>query len=111
MSKAELIQLIYGALLVALGAPGFWQYIVSPFIDKHRKKKNPRDMAMIGLLHEDLWDASVYYKNRYKETGKGLSQARYNYLEEYIYGPYRDLGGNADAEEIMKDLHGLIDER
>lgn len=108
MTKADIF---YGLSVVILGAPGFWQYFVSPFIDKHRKKRDPRDMAMVGLLHEDLWDASVYYKNRYKETGKGISQARYNYLEEYIYGPYRDLGGNADAEDIMKDLHGLIDER
>lgn len=108
MSKAEFF---YGIAIVVLGAPGFWQYFLSPIIDKRRKKVSPRDAALIGLLHEDLWDAGVYYRNRYKDTGKGISQARYNYLETYIYGPYRELGGNADAEDIMENLHGLIDER
>lgn len=108
MTKTEII---YGLAIVILGAPGFWQYLLNPLIDKIRKKRSPQDRALVGLLHEDLWDAGIYYRNRYRDTGKGISQARYNYLEEYIYGPYRDLGGNADAEEIMEDLHQLIDER
>lgn len=108
MTRTEVI-LAFATLVV--GAPGFWQYFVGPFIDRHRKKKSPQDRAMIGLLHEDLWNVGVYYRKRHQETGKGISQARYKYIDEYLYGPYKDLGGNADAEDIMADLHSLIDEQ
>ena len=108
MTKAEII---YGLVIAIFAAPGFWQYFISPLIEKRRKNVDPRDAAMIGLLHERLWDEWIKYRNRKESTGKGLSLARFNYLEENIYGPYKALGGNADAEDIMNDLRSLIDER
>lgn len=108
MSKTDLF---YGLALVILGAPGFWQYVVSPFIDKRRKKVTPQDAALIALLHERIYDESEYYQKRFDDTGEGISKARFEYIYQHIYQPYRSLGGNADAEKHINKLRDLIDER
>ena len=107
MTKTEIF---YGLAVIALSAPGFWQYFISPLIEKRRKKISPQDAALIGLLHERLHDEWRYYKKRFDE-GRGISKARYEYLDEHIYGPYKALGGNSNADEMMKDMFNMIDER
>lgn len=108
MTKTEIV---YGLMIVILGAPGFWQYAIDPIISRFRKKAPPQDRALIGLLHERILDEHEHYKKQWTETGNGISRARYEYIETHILQPYLDLGGNSDATKLVNELKEFIDER
>ena len=58
------------------------------------------------LLHEKLVaQCEVYLDKGY------ISEGQYRDLDEYIYQPYRNLGGNGTGEEYMKRVQALIFER
>lgn len=77
---------------------------------EQNEKRDIRDAAisagMVGLLHEKLFDATEHYR----KAGH-ISEARYQYLKKHIFEPYKELGGNDNAEELMEELKSLIDDR
>ena len=69
-------------------------------------RRSAERAALLGLLHEKLVaQCEVYLDKGY------ISEGQYRDLDEYIYQPYKNLGGNGTGEEYMKRVQALIFER
>lgn len=88
-------------LLTIVGAvfasSGFWAYI-----QKKISVHDDRTKMLIGLGHVQITSLSMkYIKQGY------ITQEEYENLHEYLYTPYKKLGGNGSAERIMKEVDKL----
>jgi hypothetical protein len=92
-------------ILAIFASTGFWA-CVQAVILKHMDRRSAERAALLGLLHERLVDqCEVYLDKGY------ISEGQYRDLDEYIYKPYRNLGGNGTGEEYMKRVQELIFKR
>ena len=51
-------------------------------------------------------DRVIYLGGRYIQRG-GITKDEYENLYDYIYLPYKALGGNGTAEKVMEDVKNL----
>ena len=51
-------------------------------------------------------DRVIYLGGRYIQRG-GITKDEYENLHDYIYLPYKALGGNGTAEKVMEDVKNL----
>lgn len=92
-------------VLAIFASTGFWA-CVQAVILKHMDRRSAERAALLGLLHEKLVaQCEVYLDKGY------ISEGQYRDLDEYIYQPYKNLGGNGTGEEYMKRVQSLIFER
>ena len=92
-------------ILAIFASTGFWACVQAVLL-KHMDRRSAERAALLGLLHERLVDqCEVYLDKGY------ISEGQYRDLDEYIYQPYRNLGGNGTGEEYMKRVQALIFER
>ena len=97
------------AIIVAIFAStGFWSFISSRFQAKDTKKsaenmelKKQSDMLK-GLGHTYI----IALGTRYIERGY-ITKDEYEDLHDYLYVPYKKLGGNGTAEKIMVEVDKL----
>ncbi len=80
-----------------LASSGFWAYI-----QKKHESKDVKTQVLLGLGHDRI----VYLGLKYIERGS-ITQDEYENLRDYLYEPYRKLGGNGTAEKIMKEVEKL----
>lgn len=80
---------------------GFWAF-VSLLVQRHDAKLNARDKILLGLAQKQIIeDAEHYLAQGY------ITAAQYKSLNEYLYRPYKELGGNGTAEKIMMKIDKL----
>ena len=92
-------------ILAIFASTGFWAF-VQALVLKRMDRRSAERAALLGLLHERLVDqCEVYLDKGY------ISEGQYRDLDEYIYTPYKNLGGNGTGEEYMKRVQELIFER
>ena len=84
---------------------GFIQFLIT----RHDNKKNAEDEkishimnALRGLGHDRI----LYLAQSYIERGY-ISKDEYENLHDYLYNPYKDLGGNGVAEKLMDEVNKL----
>ncbi len=106
--------------LAVLASGGLWEFVKTVYnnrkgirledVDANVKevKSIQRVIAdgQIGLLHERLFDSVDYYKKK-----GSISEARFTYLFNHIYLPYKKLGGNDNADELIEKLRDMIEDR
>ena len=90
-------------IIVAIFAStGFWAFIQA-LVLKRMDRRSAERAALLGLLHEKLVDQCETYLN------KGyISEGQYRDLDEYIYQPYKNLGGNGTGQAYMERVQELI---
>ena len=93
----ETTQLVITILCSVLASSGFWAYIMK----RCDSKKAETDM-LIGLGHDRITYLGLQYIER-----QYITQDEYENLNDYLYKPYKDLGGNGSAERIMKEVDKL----
>ena len=88
-------------LLTILGSvvasSGFWAYIQS-----RRDKNDAKSRMLIGLGHDRIVELGL----KYIERG-WITQEEYENLNDYLYKPYEELGGNGSAKKIMQEVNRL----
>ena len=93
-------------IVVAIFAStGFWafcQFLVQRYFDR----KSAVKAALLGLLHERL----VEQCDKYLDRGY-ISEGEFRDLSEYVYEPYRHLGGNGTGEAMYERTRDLIFEK
>lgn len=57
---------------------------------------------LIGLAHDRI----VYLGMSYIERGY-ITQDEYENLYEYLYKPYKAMGGNGSAKRVMDEVNAL----
>lgn len=84
-------------LCSVIASSGFWA-----LIQKLAMKKDVKAQMLIGLGHDRI----TFLGMEYIERG-WITQDEYENLYEYLYKPYKDLGGNGTAERIMNEVTKL----
>ena len=89
-------------VLAIFASTGFWAF-VQALVLKRMDRRSAERAALLGLLHERLVDqCEVYLDKGY------IAEGQYRDLDEYIYKPYRALGGNGTGQAYMERVRELI---
>lgn len=91
------LQTILTILGSVIASSGFWAYIQS-----RRDKNDARSRMLVGLGHDRIVELGL----KYIERG-WITQEEYENLNDYLYKPYTDLGGNGSARKIMGEVDRL----
>ncbi len=80
---------------------GFWAFLT--YLIQRRDCKNSVEGEMLrGIGHDRICSLGT----EYIKQGR-ISKDEYENLYEYLYVPYRKLGGNGTAERIMAEVNRL----
>lgn len=72
-------------------------------IQRHDKAKNsPESKMILGLGHDVIVTKGERYINR-----GWITRDEYENLNDYLYKPYLEMGGNGTAQKIMKEVEKL----
>ena len=91
------IQTVITIICSVLASSGFWAYIM-----KRSENKDVKTEMLIGLGHDRI----IFLGMTYIERGY-ITADEYENLYEYLYKPYRKMGGNGSAERIMNEVQKL----
>ena len=80
-----------------VASSGFWAYMQS-----RSNKNNAQAQMLVGLGHDRIVELGITYIER-----GWITQEEYENLNDYLYKPYKKLGGNGSAEKIMREVSQL----
>lgn len=90
-------QTIVSVILAVFASSGFWTYLM-----KRNDKNDNRTKMLIGLGHDRIMSLGTKY------IARGyITPDEYENMYEYLYKPYKDMGGNGSAERIMDAVKKL----
>jgi len=88
-------------ILSAVGAmfasTGFWSYITWK-----REKRDADKKLLLGLAHDRLINLTSKYIHR-----GFITHEEYDDLENYLYKPYKERGGNGTVDKFMQQVDKL----
>lgn len=90
-------EIIITILCTLLASGGFWA-LITKLLDK----KSAKTKMILGLGHDRI----MYLGMKYIEKGQ-ITQSDYENLQKYLYGPYKNMGGNGTAERLMREVDKL----
>ena len=90
-------QMVITVICAVLASGGFWSFLQS----RHDRNNTERDMLR-GLGHDRIMQLGSFYIER-----GYITTDEFENLHDYLYVPYRKLGGNGTAEKIMKEVSHL----
>lgn len=93
---------VIAAIVVAVfGCTGFWTFI--QFVVRKKTEKDSKQGKMLkGLGHDRI----CYLAEQCIKDGH-ISKEDYENLHDYLYVPYKELGGNGTAEKLMNEVEKL----
>ena len=94
---SEVSQIIITIRGTVVASSGFWAYIT-----KKLDKKDIKTKMILGLGHDRI----VFLGLKYIERGY-ITNDEYENLYEYLFKPYKEMGGNGTAERIMGEVKKL----
>ena len=97
MSEAVLVAIIAG-----LTGGGISQLIIFFTQRRDAKKANPMADMLKGLGHDRIIELGT----KYIQNGC-IPRDEFENLNDYLYKPYQELGGNGTAETIMSEVRKL----
>ncbi len=89
--------IIIAVVIAVLGSSGLWAFIMS-----YAQKRSASTRLMLGIGHDRI----LYLGMIYIDKGE-ITQDEYENLHDYLYLPYKALGGNGTAEKIMEEVKRL----
>lgn len=93
---------LIGSVVVAIFAStGFWAFITY-LVQSKDTKCSAESQMLKGLGHDRICYLGESYINR-----GYITKDEYENLHDYLYVPYKKLGGNGTAEKIVKDVAAL----
>lgn len=98
ISETTLIVSILGAVFASTG---FWAFLTY-LIQSKQTKDSAESQMLKGLGHDRI----CYLGECYIQRGY-ITKDEYENLHDYLYLPYKKLGGNGTAEKIIKEVEKL----
>ena len=92
-----IFQMIITVLCTVLASSGFWI-----IIQKKIEKKDVQTRMLIGLGHDKI----LYLGKEYIKRGS-ITMDEYENLNDYLYSPYKEMGGNGSAKRVMEEVNKL----
>lgn len=93
----HIIETIVTIAVSVLGSSGLWAFLQSKM-----DKNNAKTRMILGLGHDRI----IYLCETYIDRG-WLTHDEYENLYEYLFIPYKNMGGNGTAERLMKEVEKL----
>lgn len=90
-------QVIVSVALALISSTGLWSYISTK-----RDKHDAKTQMLLGLAHDRIISLGSQYIAR-----GDITTDEYENLYEYLYKPYKALGGNGSAKRIMDQVANL----
>lgn len=87
-------------ILVALIGSGVWVSLIELLKEKINRKSADKQM-ILGLGHDRLYQLCEHYIDRGYVTVDELENL------EYLYVPYKKLGGNGTGERLFNQVNSL----
>lgn len=84
-------------IAAVIASSGFWA-----FLQKKTDKKDVKTALLIGLAHDRIMQSGMYYIDR-----GYITPDEYENLYDYLYKPYKAMGGNGSAERIIEKVKRL----
>ena len=84
-------------LLAIEGSAGFWG-----FLEARRTKKSANTRLLVGIAHDRI----VFLGMKYVERGY-ITRDEYENLNDYLFDPYSEAGGNGSAKRVMEEVRKL----
>ena len=98
VSESTLIISIVGAVFASTG---FWTFLTS-LIQSKKTKDSAEGQMLKGLGHDRI----CYLGETYVARGY-ITKDEYENLHDYLFLPYKKLGGNGTAEKVMNEVEKL----
>lgn len=92
-----LVQMVITVICAVLASSGFWA-----FLQSRHDKTDAKSRMILGLGHDRI----VFLCMKYIDRG-WISKDEYEDLNDYLYGPYVDMGGNGTAKRLMEEVRKL----
>lgn len=80
-----------------LASSGLWA-----ILSKALEKKSTESKMLLGLAHDRI----IFIGMKYIERG-WITKDEYENLHDYLYVPYKKMGGNGSAERVMLEVNKL----
>lgn len=90
-------QVLASVIIAMFGSTGLWSYIAN-----RRSKHDAKTRLLIGLAHDRI----IYLGTKYIERGY-ITADEYENLNDYLYQPYAENGGNGSAKRVMEQVRAL----
>jgi hypothetical protein len=91
------LQVLITAAVTILASSGFWA-----FVTKKSDKNNAEARMLLGLGHDRIIELGMQYIQR-----GWITEEEYENLNDYLYKPYEEMGGNGSAKRIMQEVNKL----
>ena len=91
------LQMIVTIVCSVLASSGFWA-----FIRKLTDRNDVRSEMLVGLAHDRIIGLGMQYIER-----GWITNDEYENLHDYLYKPYKKMGGNGSAKRIMTEVNKL----
>lgn len=88
-------------VIAAVGSSGLWTFLAAIF-QKRSEKKSLSNRMLLGLGHDRI----IWLCEKYIERGY-ITKDEFENLHDYLYIPYKEMGGNGTAERLMKEVEKL----
>ena len=92
-----ILQIAITAVCSVLASSGFWAFMTS----RRDRHSATRDM-LLGLGHDRIMALGIEYLER-----GSVTHDEYENLHNYLYKPYKELGGDGTAEHIVEQVGKL----
>lgn len=92
-----MLEIVITVVCSVIASSGFWT-----FVSKRRDNNNAETKMLLGLGHIKI----IEICERYIERGY-IRQDEYDSLYNYLYLPYKELGGNGTAERMVNEVKKL----
>lgn len=98
------VEMILAIISAVLASSGLWAFVTTIYNSKQKKHNlsESETKMLIGLAHDRIISLGLMYIDRGE-----ITQDEYENLYEYLYKPYRELGGNGSAERVMEEVKRL----
>lgn len=97
------LQMMVTVVCAVIASSGFWA-----FIQKRNEKADAKTQMLLGLGHDRIVHLGMVYLTRVGDDGKPyITQDEYENLIDYLYKPYKEMGGNGSAERIIDEIKKL----
>ena len=93
----EWIKTAVTVLVTLLGSAGFWSWL-----DARRTQKSANTRLLVGIAHDRI----VFLGMKYVERGY-ITRDEYENLNDYLFEPYSEAGGNGSAKRVMEEVRKL----
>lgn len=93
--------IILAIVASVFGSTGFWALLTAIWT-AHNKKVSIEGRMLRGLAHDRICElGEKFLKQGY------ITKDEYENLHDYLFLPYKELGGNGTAEKIVEDVKRL----